>query len=229
MIVYRQTCNKRRRMTLSHTKDDDSRKFAEERRLMFLLGKPHPNTINFYITSDPSIVQVGTIKRLLIRRLCLWSGINHFMPFQVAPHCCSWFVCLRWPYYTSPYPRRISRVTLIKWVFSMAPLSVPFISITRASEGSFVWFASSFSHHTRLTFDKKLLTSKFPRHAANFSRLFMHDSIKCDVKGGTRRLISVNHESLSHEICLRSESWEVISKENIHASEHNYFLFERWE
>ncbi|CRL04608.1 CLUMA_CG017676, isoform A [Clunio marinus] len=38
MIVYRQTCNKRRRMTLSHTKDDDSRKFAEERRLMFLLG-----------------------------------------------------------------------------------------------------------------------------------------------------------------------------------------------
>lgn len=38
MIVYRKTCNKRRRMTLSHTKDDDSRKFAEERRLMFLLG-----------------------------------------------------------------------------------------------------------------------------------------------------------------------------------------------
>ncbi|CAO1388022.1 unnamed protein product [Diamesa hyperborea] len=38
MMVYRQTCDKRRRMTLSHTKDDDSRKFAEERRLMLLLG-----------------------------------------------------------------------------------------------------------------------------------------------------------------------------------------------
>lgn len=39
MMVYRQTCDKRRRMTLSHTKDDDSRKFAEERRLMLLLGR----------------------------------------------------------------------------------------------------------------------------------------------------------------------------------------------
>jgi neurotensin receptor 1 len=39
MLVYRQTCNNRRRMTLSHTKDDDTRRFAEERRLMFLLGK----------------------------------------------------------------------------------------------------------------------------------------------------------------------------------------------
>lgn len=175
MIVYRQTCNKRRRMTLSHTKDDDSRKFAEERRLMFLLGKLHPNTINFYITSDPPFVQVGAIKRLPIRRLCLWSGINHFMPFQVALHCCSWFVFLRWPYYTSPYPRRTSRVTLIKWVFSMAPLSAPFISITRASECSFLWFASDpkafhiihawllirnfwhrNSHVTRLTFQNNL-------------------------------------------------------------------------
>jgi neurotensin receptor 1 len=39
MIAYRQTCDKRRRMTLCHTKDDDSRKFAEERRLMLLLGE----------------------------------------------------------------------------------------------------------------------------------------------------------------------------------------------
>lgn len=51
MIVYRQTCNKRRRMTLSHTKDDDSRKFAEERRLMFLLGKIIIKKIEIYWNS----------------------------------------------------------------------------------------------------------------------------------------------------------------------------------
>lgn len=39
MIVYRRTCDKRRRMTISHTKEDDTRKFAEERRLMLLLGE----------------------------------------------------------------------------------------------------------------------------------------------------------------------------------------------
>lgn len=39
MIVYNQTCNNRRRMTLSHANNDDSRKFSEERRLMFLLGE----------------------------------------------------------------------------------------------------------------------------------------------------------------------------------------------
>ena len=38
MIVYRKTCNNRRRMT-SHSKEDDTRKFAEERRLMLLLGE----------------------------------------------------------------------------------------------------------------------------------------------------------------------------------------------
>jgi neurotensin receptor 1 len=53
MIVYRQTCNKRRRMTLSHTKDDDSRKFAEERRLMFLLGTS-PFPFFSLIVSSPS-------------------------------------------------------------------------------------------------------------------------------------------------------------------------------
>lgn len=51
MIVYRKTCNKRRRMTLSHTKDDDSRKFAEERRLMFLLGT-HESFILFTFVVD---------------------------------------------------------------------------------------------------------------------------------------------------------------------------------
>lgn len=44
MIVYRRTCDKRRRMTLSriNTKDEDPRKFAEERRLMMLLGEAWP-------------------------------------------------------------------------------------------------------------------------------------------------------------------------------------------
>lgn len=42
MMVYRQTCERRRRMTLSRNscfKEDDPRKFAEERRLTLLLGK----------------------------------------------------------------------------------------------------------------------------------------------------------------------------------------------
>ncbi|XP_070495767.1 probable G-protein coupled receptor B0563.6 [Chironomus tepperi] len=53
MIVYRQTCNKRRRMTLSHTKDDDSRKFAEERRLMFLLGS---TSLLFLVCVSPMVI-----------------------------------------------------------------------------------------------------------------------------------------------------------------------------
>lgn len=41
MIVYRKTCERRRRMTLTRNclKDEDPRKFAEERRLILLLGK----------------------------------------------------------------------------------------------------------------------------------------------------------------------------------------------
>jgi len=40
MIVYRRSCERRRRMTLSRTvsSDEDPRTFAEERRLMLLLG-----------------------------------------------------------------------------------------------------------------------------------------------------------------------------------------------
>jgi neurotensin receptor 1 len=47
MIVYRRTCENRRRMTLSRicTKDDDPRKFAEERRLIMLLGKENQNRL----------------------------------------------------------------------------------------------------------------------------------------------------------------------------------------
>lgn len=42
MLVYRQTCEKRRKMVITRTPcshEEDSRKFAEERRLFLLLGK----------------------------------------------------------------------------------------------------------------------------------------------------------------------------------------------
>lgn len=42
MMVYRKTCERRRKMILtraSYIKDEDPRKFAEERRLFLLLGK----------------------------------------------------------------------------------------------------------------------------------------------------------------------------------------------
>lgn len=40
IIVYRRSCAKRRQMTIARNslKDDDPRKFAEERRLILLLG-----------------------------------------------------------------------------------------------------------------------------------------------------------------------------------------------
>ncbi|KAL7029679.1 hypothetical protein ACKWTF_006317 [Chironomus riparius] len=60
MIVYRQTCNKRRRMTLSHTKDDDSRKFAEERRLMFLLGS---TSLLFLVCVSPMVILHVTLSQ----------------------------------------------------------------------------------------------------------------------------------------------------------------------
>lgn len=41
IVVYRRSCAKRRQMTLARNnlKDEDPRKFAEERRLILLLGK----------------------------------------------------------------------------------------------------------------------------------------------------------------------------------------------
>lgn len=42
MLVYRQTCEKRRKMVITRmpcNQEEDLRKFAEERRLFFLLGK----------------------------------------------------------------------------------------------------------------------------------------------------------------------------------------------
>lgn len=107
MIVYRRTCNKRRRMTLSHTKDDDSRKFAEERRLMFLLGTHKLFSLFSLGARDDKTSADKTL---------IESGINHDMFSQVALHCCSLYACLPWRFCMSLYPRRICQATLIKWV-----------------------------------------------------------------------------------------------------------------
>ncbi|XP_063705932.1 probable G-protein coupled receptor B0563.6 [Culicoides brevitarsis] len=57
MIVYRKTCEKRRRMTLcritTNNKDDDPRKFAEERRLILLLGS---TSLLFLICVSPMAI-----------------------------------------------------------------------------------------------------------------------------------------------------------------------------
>lgn len=55
LIVYRKSCERRRRMTLSRTAsgDDDPRKFAEERRLVLLLGS---TSILFLICVSPMVI-----------------------------------------------------------------------------------------------------------------------------------------------------------------------------
>ncbi|XP_012279156.1 probable G-protein coupled receptor B0563.6 [Orussus abietinus] len=55
MIVYRRTCERRRRMTLSRTSssDEDSRTFAEERRLIMLLGS---TSILFLVCVSPMVI-----------------------------------------------------------------------------------------------------------------------------------------------------------------------------
>ncbi|XP_055915039.1 probable G-protein coupled receptor B0563.6 [Eupeodes corollae] len=61
MIVYRQTCERRRKMILSRTtcfKDDDPRKFAEERRLFLLLGS---TSVLFLVCVSPMAILHMTI------------------------------------------------------------------------------------------------------------------------------------------------------------------------
>ncbi|KYN01260.1 hypothetical protein ALC62_07879 [Cyphomyrmex costatus] len=55
MIVYRRSCERRRRMTLSRTvsSDEDPRTFAEERRLMLLLGS---TSILFLVCVSPMVI-----------------------------------------------------------------------------------------------------------------------------------------------------------------------------
>ncbi|XP_037933132.1 probable G-protein coupled receptor B0563.6 [Teleopsis dalmanni] len=61
MMVYRQTCEKRRKMILTRStyiKDDDPRKFAEERRLFLLLGS---TSILFLLCVSPMAILHMTI------------------------------------------------------------------------------------------------------------------------------------------------------------------------
>lgn len=55
LLVYRRSCEKRRRMTLSRTTsgDEDPRKFAEERRLVLLLGS---TSILFLVCVSPMVI-----------------------------------------------------------------------------------------------------------------------------------------------------------------------------
>ncbi|XP_018331197.1 probable G-protein coupled receptor B0563.6 [Agrilus planipennis] len=55
LIVYRRSCEKRRRMTLSRASngEDDSRKFAEERRLVMLLGS---TSVLFLVCVSPMVI-----------------------------------------------------------------------------------------------------------------------------------------------------------------------------
>jgi len=54
MIVYRRSCERRRRMTLCRTSsDEDPRKYAEERRLILLLGS---TSILFLVCVSPMVI-----------------------------------------------------------------------------------------------------------------------------------------------------------------------------
>ncbi|KAL1404074.1 hypothetical protein pipiens_005463 [Culex pipiens pipiens] len=105
MIVYRRTCDKRRRMTLSriNTKDEDPRKFAEERRLMMLLGS---TSLLFLICVSPMALLH------LFRALAnLMELINYSLTFYI--YCLfsedfrnTLFRTIRWPWFEKPLYNR---------------------------------------------------------------------------------------------------------------------------
>ncbi|XP_033250102.1 probable G-protein coupled receptor B0563.6 isoform X1 [Drosophila miranda] len=75
MIVYRQTCERRRQMVLTRAnsnfhKDDDPRKFAEERRLFLLLG-------------STSILFLVCVSPMAILHMTIASEVYPSFPFQV--------------------------------------------------------------------------------------------------------------------------------------------------
>lgn len=73
MIVYRRSCERRRRMTLSRTisNDEDPRTFAEERRLILLLGS---TSILFLVCVSPMVILNVTLSE---------SNLNHYW-YQVT-------------------------------------------------------------------------------------------------------------------------------------------------
>ncbi|XP_031840356.1 putative G-protein coupled receptor B0563.6 [Nomia melanderi] len=72
MIVYRRSCERRRRMTLSRTvsNEEDPRTFAEERRLVLLLGS---TSILFLVCVSPMVILNITLRE---------SNLSHY-PYQV--------------------------------------------------------------------------------------------------------------------------------------------------
>ncbi|XP_017753131.1 PREDICTED: probable G-protein coupled receptor B0563.6 [Eufriesea mexicana] len=72
MIVYRRSCERRRRMTLSRTasNDEDPRTFAEERRLVLLLGS---TSILFLVCVSPMVILNVTLRE---------SNLSNY-PYQV--------------------------------------------------------------------------------------------------------------------------------------------------
>ncbi|XP_017872494.1 PREDICTED: probable G-protein coupled receptor B0563.6 isoform X5 [Drosophila arizonae] len=73
MLVYRRTCERRRQMVLSratYVKDDDPRKFAEERRLFLLLG-------------STSILFLLCVSPMAILHMTIASEVLPSFPFQV--------------------------------------------------------------------------------------------------------------------------------------------------
>ena len=73
MIVYRRSCERRRRMTLSRTisNEEDSRTFAEERRLVLLL-------------SSTSILFLVCVSPMVILNVTLSEGNLSLYPYQVG-------------------------------------------------------------------------------------------------------------------------------------------------
>ncbi|KAL7745143.1 hypothetical protein ACLKA6_008201 [Drosophila palustris] len=73
MLVYRRTCERRRQMVLTratYVKDDDPRKFAEERRLFLLLG-------------STSILFLLCVSPMAILHMTIASEVLPSFPFQV--------------------------------------------------------------------------------------------------------------------------------------------------
>lgn len=67
LLVYRKSCERRRQMTLSRTAsgDEDPRKFAEERRLMLLLGS---TSILFLVCVSPMVILNVTLSEANLTR-----------------------------------------------------------------------------------------------------------------------------------------------------------------
>ncbi|CAD7089999.1 unnamed protein product [Hermetia illucens] len=126
MMVYRQTCERRRRMTLSRNscfKEDDPRKFAEERRLTLLLGS---TSILFLVCVSPMAILHVTLSRenlssysfQVFRALAnLLELTNYSITFYI--YCLfsedfrnTLIRTFKWPWFSNPICKRKNDVAL---------------------------------------------------------------------------------------------------------------------